>query len=165
MRLKLDTFNSEERGTAEEEPMYQWSLTSNLRREIGKKTVYQYGGSWKIWMYFRSICDGDFSPVFWNMLGSDWYFLSRSIIIPFNGLKMLDPFFVIELVCFWTKWVSNFYNTKTISVNKTYTLLMIIGKSFVFYFYPHLHINCVAPPCFSASQDKVFAYKTCRQCG
>ena len=53
LRLKLDTFNSEERGTAEEEPMYQWSLTSNLRREIGKKTVYQYGGSWKIWMYFN----------------------------------------------------------------------------------------------------------------
>ena len=54
LRLKLDTFNSEERGTAEEEPMYQWSLTSNLRREIGKKTVYQYGGSWKIWMYFSA---------------------------------------------------------------------------------------------------------------
>ena len=53
LRLKLDTFNSEERGTAEEEPVYQWSLTSNLRREIGKKTVYQYGGSWKIWMYFK----------------------------------------------------------------------------------------------------------------
>ena len=56
LRLKLDTFNSEERGTAEEEPMYQWSLTSNLRREIGKKTVYQYGGSWKIWMYFSGTC-------------------------------------------------------------------------------------------------------------
>ena len=55
LRLKLDTFNSEERGTAEEEPMYQWSLTSNLRREIGKKTVYQYGGSWKIWMYFSMV--------------------------------------------------------------------------------------------------------------
>ena len=36
-------------------------------------------------------------------------------------------------------------------------MLMIIGKSF--FFYLHLHINCVAPPCFTASQDKAFAYR------
>ena len=41
-------------------------------------------------------------------------------------------------------------------------LLMIIGKSFVLFFY--LHINYVTPPCFSASQDKAFAYKNYRQC-
>ena len=34
-----------------------------------------------------------------------------------------------------------------------------------FFFYPHLHINIVAPPCFSASQDKAFANKNHRQCG
>ena len=42
---------------------------------------------------------------------------------------------------------------------------MIIGKSFVVVFYLHLHINCVAPLCFSASQDKAFAYNNHRQCG
>ena len=31
--------------------------------------------------------------------------------------------------------------------------------------YRHLHINCVAPPCFSTSQVKAFGYKNYRQCG
>ena len=35
---------------------------------------------------------------------------------------------------------------------------MILGKNFGF-FYLQMHKNCVAPPCFSASQDKAFAYK------
>ena len=49
------------------------------------------------------------------------------------------------------------------SVTRKQTLLMIIGK--IFFFYPHLHINCVAPPCFRASQDKAFAHKNYRKCG
>ena len=36
---------------------------------------------------------------------------------------------------------------------------MMIGKSFEVFFYPHLHINCVAPPCFRARHDKAFASK------
>ena len=59
----------------------------------------------------------------------------------------------------WVVWVE--FSIDWYNMQKIYTLLMIIGKSF--FFYPHSNINCVALPCFSASQDKAFAYKTYRQ--
>ena len=69
----------------------------------------------------------------------------------FSNFLLLIPDTASNKEMIWNEW-------------REYTLLMIIGKSFVVVFYPHLHINCVAPPCFSASQDKAFAYKNYRQC-
>ena len=68
----------------------------------------------------------------------------------------------------WNLLLHKVFQPKTYCIRMndscTYTVNDYRQKLF-FFFYPHLHVNCVAPPCFSASHDKAFAYENYRQCG